>query len=161
MIAISTPASSRSSFFRIQDRRRGKIVVVAGYQGVSYRKKITTLGRGGSDTTAVAMAQHWAQEYCEICSDVDGVYTADPSCFASQANTPYFPTKKPGAGRVGGKGFDAQAVSSPRKGDFNLRQGCTDPFARGRSVRGRHSGFAEYGPHPPGSVVGIASEKRF
>jgi aspartate kinase len=65
--------------FRIQDElARGKIVVVAGYQGVSYRKEITTLGRGGSDTTAVAMAAALGAEWCEICSDVDGVYTADP-----------------------------------------------------------------------------------
>jgi aspartate kinase len=65
--------------FRVQDElSRGKIVVVAGYQGVSYRKEITTLGRGGSDTTAVAMAAALGAEWCEICSDVDGVYTADP-----------------------------------------------------------------------------------
>src|ERR1700732_4783852 len=54
------------------------IVVIAGYQGVSYRREVTTLGRGGSDTTAVAMAAALGAEYCEICSDVDGVYTADP-----------------------------------------------------------------------------------
>ena len=65
--------------FRVQDElARGKIVVIAGYQGVSYRREVTTLGRGGSDTTAVAMAAALGAEYCEICSDVDGVYTADP-----------------------------------------------------------------------------------
>lgn len=56
----------------------GKVVVIAGYQGVSYAREITTLGRGGTDTTAVAMASALGAEYCEICSDVDGVYTADP-----------------------------------------------------------------------------------
>ena len=65
--------------FRVQDElARGKIVVIAGFQGVSYRREITTLGRGGSDTTAVAMAAAVGAEYCEICSDVDGVYSADP-----------------------------------------------------------------------------------
>ena len=65
--------------FRVQDElSRGRIVVVAGYQGVSYRREVTTLGRGGSDTTAVALAAALGAEYCEICSDVDGVYTADP-----------------------------------------------------------------------------------
>ena len=65
--------------YRVQDElARGRIVVIAGYQGVSYRKEVTTLGRGGSDTTAVAMAAALGAEYCEICSDVDGVYTADP-----------------------------------------------------------------------------------
>ncbi|MGB0590925.1 MAG: aspartate kinase [Myxococcota bacterium] len=55
-----------------------KVVIVAGYQGVSYAREITTLGRGGTDTTAVALAAALEAEYCEICSDVDGVYTADP-----------------------------------------------------------------------------------
>ena len=56
----------------------GKIVVVAGYQGVSYSREITTLGRGGTDTSAVALAAALGAAWCEICSDVDGVYTADP-----------------------------------------------------------------------------------
>ncbi|HJZ84651.1 MAG TPA: aspartate kinase [Polyangia bacterium] len=64
---------------RIQDElERGKIVIVAGFQGMSYKREITTLGRGGSDTTAVALAAALGASYCEICSDVDGVYTADP-----------------------------------------------------------------------------------
>jgi aspartate kinase len=64
---------------RIEDElARGNIVIVAGYQGVSYRREITTLGRGGSDTTAVALAAALGAERCEIYSDVDGVYSADP-----------------------------------------------------------------------------------
>lgn len=56
-----------------------KVVVLAGFQGVSQEsKEITTLGRGGSDTTAVAMAAHFKAERCEILKDVDGVFTADP-----------------------------------------------------------------------------------
>src|SRR5437868_3666674 len=61
-----------------QELERGRVVIVAGYQGVSREKEITTLGRGGSDTTAVALAAALNAEICEICSDVDGVYTADP-----------------------------------------------------------------------------------
>jgi aspartate kinase len=65
--------------FRIIDElEKGKIVIVAGYQGVSYKKEITTLGRGGSDTTAVALAAALDAEYCEIFSDVDGIFSADP-----------------------------------------------------------------------------------
>jgi aspartate kinase len=65
--------------FRIQDElSRGRIVIVAGYQGMSYRREITTLGRGGSDTTAVALAAALDAEACEIYGDVDGVYSADP-----------------------------------------------------------------------------------
>ncbi len=64
---------------RIEDELdRGRIVIVAGYQGMSYRREITTLGRGGSDTTAVALAAALSAERCEIYSDVDGVYSADP-----------------------------------------------------------------------------------
>ncbi len=64
---------------RVQDELdKARIVIVAGFQGVSYKREVTTLGRGGSDTTAVALAAALGAEYCEICSDVDGVYTADP-----------------------------------------------------------------------------------
>jgi aspartate kinase len=56
----------------------GKIVLVAGFQGVSTGQEITTLGRGGSDTTAVARAAALGAESCQIFTDVEGVYTADP-----------------------------------------------------------------------------------
>src|SRR5512137_1643114 len=56
----------------------GKIVIVAGFQGVTRDFNITTLGRGGSDTTAVALAAALDAEVCEIYTDVDGVYTTDP-----------------------------------------------------------------------------------
>ncbi len=55
-----------------------KVVIVAGFQGVSETKEITTLGRGGSDTTAVALAVALRADRCEIFTDVDGVYSADP-----------------------------------------------------------------------------------
>ena len=57
---------------------QGKIVIVAGFQGVSTSFDVTTLGRGGSDTTAVALAAALKADVCEICTDVDGVFTADP-----------------------------------------------------------------------------------
>jgi aspartate kinase len=56
----------------------GKIAIVAGFQGVSTARDVTTLGRGGSDTTAVALAAALGADVCEIYTDVDGVYTADP-----------------------------------------------------------------------------------
>ena len=65
--------------FRIEDEiERGNVVIVAGFQGASYRREITTLGRGGSDTTAVALAAALGAEHCDIFSDVDGIYSADP-----------------------------------------------------------------------------------
>ncbi len=59
-----------------------KIVLVAGFQGVSTANDVTTLGRGGSDTTAVALAAALGAEVCEIYTDVDGVYTTDPRVVA-------------------------------------------------------------------------------
>jgi len=65
--------------FRInQELEKGKIVIVAGFQGVSQDKEITTLGRGGSDTSAVALACYLKASRCEIYTDVAGVYSADP-----------------------------------------------------------------------------------
>ena len=75
---------SRARILGIDPRRihkeldRGKIVIVAGFQGITDKMDITTLGRGGSDTTAVALAISLGADICEIYTDVDGVYTADP-----------------------------------------------------------------------------------
>ena len=62
----------------VESLKDGKIVVVAGFQGVDEEGNITTLGRGGSDTTAVALAAALKADRCDIYTDVDGVYTADP-----------------------------------------------------------------------------------
>jgi len=69
--------------FRVKDElEKGRIVIVAGFQGVSPAKEVTTLGRGGSDTTCVALASAFNADACEIYTDVDGVYTADPNTVA-------------------------------------------------------------------------------
>lgn len=60
------------------DLAQGKVVIVAGFQGVDKLGNITTLGRGGSDLTAIALASAFRAERCQIYTDVDGVYTADP-----------------------------------------------------------------------------------
>lgn len=62
----------------VKELGEGKIVIVAGFQGVNPENDITTLGRGGSDTTAVALAAALGASMCEIYKDVDGVFTADP-----------------------------------------------------------------------------------
>ncbi len=63
----------------LKELKDGKIVVVAGFQGVNAKNDITTLGRGGSDTTAVALALAMRAKYCEIYTDVNGVYSTDPN----------------------------------------------------------------------------------
>lgn len=61
-----------------EELAKGKVVIVAGFQGVSREREVTTLGRGGSDTTAVALAASLGAQRCEILTDVDGLFTADP-----------------------------------------------------------------------------------
>ena len=61
------------------DLRDGTIIIVAGFQGVDANNNVTTLGRGGSDTSAVALAAALTADVCEIFTDVDGVYTTDPN----------------------------------------------------------------------------------
>ena len=82
---IRTDATySRARILKIEAKRvvkeleKGNIVIVAGFQGITDEMDITTLGRGGSDTTAVALAASLGAEICQIYTDVDGVYTADP-----------------------------------------------------------------------------------
>lgn len=62
----------------VRELRRGRVVIVAGFQGITEDMDVTTLGRGGSDTTAVALAAALGARCCEIYTDVDGVFTADP-----------------------------------------------------------------------------------
>ncbi len=81
---ITEEAHSKARILDIKTSRiegylnEGKIVIVAGFQGVTHDAEITTLGRGGSDTSAVALAAGLKAERCDIYTDVEGVYTADP-----------------------------------------------------------------------------------
>ncbi len=77
----------------VDDRLRSElkdhdVVIVAGFQGINERGDITTLGRGGSDTTAVALAVQLQADYCEIYTDVDGIYTTDPRKVPSARKLP-------------------------------------------------------------------------
>jgi len=64
---------------------QGRIVIVAGFQGIDENENVTTLGRGGSDTTAVALAAALGAEECEIYTDVEGIHTTDPRVFKNAA----------------------------------------------------------------------------
>src|SRR5258706_11187684 len=81
---LTNDAHTKARIMRIdealirQDLAEGRVVVVAGFQGVDGRGNITTLGRGGSDTTDVALAAALKVDECQIYTDVDGVYTTDP-----------------------------------------------------------------------------------
>ncbi|MEW6075624.1 MAG: aspartate kinase [Candidatus Omnitrophota bacterium] len=81
---ITDTTHTRARIIRInaekirEELRSGKIVIVAGFQGVTLNQDITTLGRGGSDLTAVALAKELAADECEIYTDVEGIFTTDP-----------------------------------------------------------------------------------
>jgi aspartate kinase len=81
---VTDTAHGKAKIVEVRGRRihealdAGSIVLVAGFQGVSTDAEVTTLGRGGSDTTAVALAAALGADVCEIYSDVEGVFTADP-----------------------------------------------------------------------------------
>ncbi len=147
--------------FRVQDElARGRVVVIAGYQGVSYRREVTTLGRGGSDTTAVAMAAALGAEYCEIRSDVDGVYSADPRVVPAArriGTLSYEETQE--LAESGAKVLNAQAVEFAKEKGIAIYARATasplpgaDPAADGTVVR-------RYPPRAAGTVVGVASER--
>jgi aspartate kinase len=102
---------------RIEDElSRGRIVIIAGYQGMSYKREITTLGRGGSDTTAVALAAALDAERCEIYSDVDGVYSADPRVVEDASHLPEIDLAMlQEMAESGAKVLNAQAVEWARR----------------------------------------------
>jgi aspartate kinase len=125
---------------RIQDElSRGRIVIVAGYQGMSYKREITTLGRGGSDTTAVALAAALCAERCEIYSDVDGVYSADPRVIATPQHLPEMDLAMLGEmAEAGAKVLNAQAVEWARRSKIVIHaRKTTDPVGGGRETVAR------------------------
>jgi len=127
---------------RIQDElERDKIVIVAGFQGMSYKREITTLGRGGSDTTAVALAAALGASYCEICSDVDGVYTADPRVVAEalRLDTISYPEMQE-LSEHGAKVLNAQAVEWAEKAGIQIYARATHSEAGGTRVGNQASG---------------------
>jgi aspartate kinase len=108
--------------YRIQEAlEEGKVVIVAGFQGVSLEREITTLGRGGSDTTAVAMAAALQAEACEIYSDVDGVYDADPNvCPQAKLLSEIDYETMQHMAAAGARVLNAQAVEFARKAGIQI-----------------------------------------
>jgi aspartate kinase len=139
--------------FRVQDElARGTVVIVAGYQGVSYKREVTTLGRGGSDTTAVALAAALDAESCEIYSDVDGVYTADPRVVPEArrlAELSYEEMQE--LAEAGARVLNAQAV------EFAKARGIAI-YCRATAGGPGETVVRKFPPRTPGRVVGVTSE---
>ncbi len=146
---------------RVQDElARGKIVVIAGYQGVSYKKEVTTLGRGGSDTTAVAMAAALGAEWCEICSDVDGVYSADPRVVPAARRIGELSYEEmQEMAEAGARVLNAQAVEFAKEKNIAVyaRATAQAPLATVESTDG--TVVRMFAPRTPGSVVAVVSER--
>ncbi len=128
---------------------RNKVVIVAGYQGVSRNREVTTLGRGGSDTTAVALAAALGAD-CEIYSDVDGVFSADPRIVpdAVKLDSLSFDEMQELA-VAGAKVLNAQAVEFAREKGIVIHAKSTHGGGSGTSIRSSSEGSR---------VKGITSE---
>ncbi len=122
---------------RIRDELAdGRVVVAAGFQGLGSAGELTTLGRGGSDTSAVVLAGALGAERCEICSDVDGVYSADPRVV-------------PEASRIDAISFD-EMIEMARHGASVLNpDAVTQARERGVEIYSRST----FEPEKPGTVI--------
>ncbi|MFI5406190.1 MAG: aspartate kinase [Nitrososphaerales archaeon] len=112
---------------------KDKVVVIGGFQGVSFNRDITTLGRGGSDTSAVALAAALNAERCEIYSDVDGVYTSDPNIVKDAKHLPEISYQQiQEMAEAGAKVLNAQAVQFAKEAKITLY--ARDTFNPGRET---------------------------
>lgn len=128
---------------------QGSVAIVAGFQGVSFTGEVTTLGRGGSDMTAVVLTAALGAEHCELCSDVDGVYTADPRAVPDARRIDTLPLDAAVAmTQAGAKVLQAEAVAAARRLGVQLQASATRrPPGTGTRLP----------PGPaPSAVVGVA-----
>jgi aspartate kinase len=138
---------------------RDRIVVVAGYQGINVHGEVTTLGRGGSDTTAVALAAALEAEYCEICSDVDGVYSADPRVVGEASRlTDVSHEEMLEMARHGAKVLNPRAVEYAHKRDLELRARSTFSSEPGTTVAATERN-ANGGDDEGTTITGVASHR--
>lgn len=139
--------------FRVQDElAKGMVVVIGGFQGVSYKRDITTLGRGGSDTSAVAMAAALGAERCEIYSDVDGVYTSDPNLIKEAKHLPELSFQQlQEMSEAGAKVLNAQAVQFAKESKIAI-------YARSTFQPGKETVIRESQPTGKTSVIAVVHE---
>lgn len=115
---------------------RGRVVIVAGFQGVSVDKEVTTLGRGGTDLTAVALAAALGADFCEICSDVDGIWTADPRAVPQALKLDTMTLDEALAlARAGGRVLQADAVAYAHRHGIALQASPTDGSGAGTRIQ--------------------------
>jgi len=116
-----------------QALREGKIAIVAGFQGVNAEEEVTTLGRGGSDLTAVALAAALNADVCEIYTDVEGVYTADPSLVPTARKLPRISYEEMiEMASLGAKVLQARAVEYAK--NYNVSVHVRSSFSENRGT---------------------------
>jgi aspartate kinase len=132
---------------------KGKVVVIGGFQGVSYKRDITTLGRGGSDTSAVALAAALKAERCEIYSDVDGVYTTDPNIVRDAKHLPEISYQQiQEMAEAGAKVLNAQAVQFAKEEKIAL-------YARNTFNPGKETVIKDVSKKELSGVLAVVYEK--
>jgi aspartate kinase len=138
---ITDTAHSQARIIEVRPARieeelgKGKVVIVAGYQGVSKAREVTTLGRGGSDTTAVALAAALGAD-CEIYSDVDGVFTADPRVVPSAKKLESLTHEEmQELASAGAKVLNAQAVEFAREKGIVIHARSTYTAGTGTAIQ--------------------------
>ena len=137
----------------IDEIEKGKVVVIGGFQGVSFKRDITTLGRGGSDTSAVALAAALNAERCEIYSDVDGIYTGDPNIIIEARHLPEISYQQiQEMAEAGAKVLNAQAVQFAKEAKITL-------FARDAFNPGKETVIRDISKSELSGVLSIVYEK--
>ena len=136
---------------------RGRVVVIAGFQGVSRRNEITTLGRGGSDTSAVAFAVGIGARQCEILTDVDGVYTADPRIVENPLKLSWCSYDEMlEMASLGAKVLHSRSVEIARKFGIELIVSSSAQEAPGTLVCSSEKGRKEFGEMEEVLIRGVA-----
>ncbi len=136
---------------------RGRVVVIAGFQGVSRRNEITTLGRGGSDTSAVAFAVGIGARQCEILTDVDGVYTADPRIVENPLKMSWCSYDEMlEMASLGAKVLHSRSVEIARKFGIELIVSSSAQEAPGTLVCSSEKGRKEFGEMEEVLIRGVA-----
>ena len=132
---------------------KGKVVVIGGFQGVSYKRDITTLGRGGSDTSAVALAAALNADRCEIYSNVDGVYTTDPNIVKEAKHLPEISYQQiQEIAEAGAKVLNAQAVQFAKESKIAL-------YARAAFNPGKETIIKDVSKSELSGVLAVVYEK--
>ena len=136
---------------------RGRVVVITGFQGVSRRNEITTLGRGGSDTSAVAFAVGIGARQCEILTDVDGVYTADPRIVENPLKLSWCSYDEMLVmASLGAKVLHSRSVEIARKFGIELIVSSSAQEAPGTLVCSSEKGRKEFGEMEEVLIRGVA-----